>query len=85
MAGLIAVFLGLVGQTLYLLFFGWTFFHPEDRIEHLWFTAGGWCSMLTFIVALFGRRLKRWAGLASGVTTFFLWALAGLGSALSGH
>ena len=31
-AGLIAVFLGLCGQSLYLLFFGWTYFHPENRI-----------------------------------------------------
>ena len=82
---MIAVFLGLVGQSLYLLFFGWTYFHPEDRIGHLWFATGGWCSILTFIVALFGRRLKRYAGLASGATTFFLWNLAGLASVLSGH
>ena len=84
-AGLIAVFLGLGGQSLYLLFFGWTYFHPEDRIGQLWVTAGGWCSILTFVVALFGKRLKRYAGLASGVTTFFLWGLAGLGNLLSGH
>jgi len=85
MAGLTAVFLGLGGQSLYLLFFAWTYFHPEDRIAHLWNTAGGWCSILTFVVALFGKRLKRYAGLASGVTTFFLWGLAGLGNLLSGH
>ena len=84
-AGLIAVFLGLGGQSLYLLFFGWTYFHPEDRIGQLWVAAGGWCSILTFVVALFGKRLKRYAGLASGVTTFFLWGLAGLGNLLSGH
>jgi hypothetical protein len=85
MAGWIAVSLGLSGQSLYLLFFSWTYFHPEDRIGQLWFTAGGWCSILTFVVALFGKRLKRYAGLASGVATFFLWGLAGLGNALSGH
>ncbi len=84
-AGLIAVFLGMGGQSLYLLFFGWAYFHPESRIERLWFTAGGWCSVLTFVVALFGTSLKRYAGLASGVTTFFLWGLAGLGNLLSGH
>jgi hypothetical protein len=39
-AGLIAVSLGLGGQSLYLLFFGWTYFHPEDRIGQLWVTAG---------------------------------------------
>lgn len=65
-AGLMAVFLGLGGQSLYLLFFGWTYFHPEDRIGQMWFTAGSWCSILTFLVALFGKRLKRFAGLASG-------------------
>ena len=75
MAGVIAVFLGLVGQSLYLLFFGWTYLHPEDRIAHLWFAAGGGCSMLTLIVALFGRWLKRWAGVASGATPFFLWGI----------
>ena len=84
-AGWIAVFLGLGGQSFYLLFFGWTYFHPEDRIAQLWFTAGGWCSILTFVVALFSTRLKRYACLASGVTTFFLWGLAGLGNVLSGH
>jgi hypothetical protein len=84
-AGLITVFLGLGGQSLYLLFFGWTYFHPEDRIGQLWFSAGGWCSILTFVVALFAKRLKRYAGLASGVTTFFLWGLAGLSNVLSGH
>jgi hypothetical protein len=83
-AGLMAV-LGLGGQSLYLLFFGWTYFHPEDRIGQMWVTAGGWCSILTFVVALFGKRLKRYAGLASGVTTFFLWGLAGLSNVLSGH
>lgn len=85
MAGMVAVFLGLVGQSLYLMFFAWTYFHPEDRIGHLWFAAGGWCSILTFIIALFGHRLRRYAGLASGTTTFLLWGLAGLGSLLSGH
>jgi hypothetical protein len=45
----------------------------------------GWCSILTFVVALFGKRLKRYAGLASVVITFFLWGLAGLGDILSGH
>ena len=84
-AGLIAVFLGLCGQTLYLLFLGWTHIHPEDRLGQHWFTAGCWCSILTFVVALFGNRLKRYAGLASAITTFFLWGLAGLGNALSGH
>jgi hypothetical protein len=84
-AGLIAVFLGLCGQSLYLLFFGWTYFHPENRIGQLWVNAGSSCSLLTFVVALFGKRLKRYAGLASGVTTFFLWGLAGLGNLLSGH
>ena len=84
-AGLIAVFLGLCGQSLYLLFLSWTYFHPEDRIGGQWFNAGSWCSILTFVVALFGYRIKRYAGLASAVTTFFLWGLAGLGNALSGH
>jgi hypothetical protein len=84
-AGLIAVFLGLCGQSLYLLFLGWTCFHPENRIGGQWFTAGSWCSILTFVVALFGNRLKRYAGLVSAVTTFFLWGLAGLGNLLSGH
>lgn len=84
-AGLIAVFLGLGGQSLYLLFFGWSYFHPEDRVGQLWITAGGCCSILTFVVALFGRRLKRYAALSSGVTTFFLWGLTGLGNLLSGH
>ena len=84
-AGLMAVSLGLVSQSLYLLFFGWTYFHPEFRMGQLSVTAGGWCSILTLVVALFGRRLKRIAGLASAVTTFFLWGLAGLGNLLSGH
>ena len=61
MAGWIAVFLGLSSQSLYLLFSGWTYFHPEDRIGQLWFTAGGWCSILAFVVALFGKKLKRYA------------------------
>ena len=85
MVGLVAVFLGLVGQSLYLLLFGRTYWHPENRIGHLWFAVGGWCSILTFVLALFSRKLKRYAGLASGTTTFFLWGLAGLGSLLSGH
>jgi hypothetical protein len=84
-AGLTAVFLGLVGQSLYLLLFGWTYFHPEDRIGHLWVTAGVWCSISTFIVALFGHSLKRYAGLASGFTTFFLRGWAGFGNLLTGH
>jgi hypothetical protein len=84
-AGLIAVFLGLCGQNLYLFLLGWTSFHPEDRIGGQWINAGSWCSILTFAVALFGYRLKRLAGLVSAVTTFFLWGLAGLGNALSGH
>jgi hypothetical protein len=84
-AGLIAVFLGLCGQSLYLLFLGWTYFHPEDRIGRQWFNAGSWCSILTFAIALLGYKLKRYAGLVSAVTTFFLWGLAGLGYTLSGH
>jgi len=84
-AGLIAVFLGLCGQSLYLLFLGWTYFHPEDRIGGQWFNAGSWCSILTFAIAMFGYKLKRYAGLVSAVTTFFLWGLAGLGNVLSGH
>jgi hypothetical protein len=84
-AGLMAVFLGLGGQSLYLLFFGWTYLHPETRISQLWITTGGWCSITTFVVALFGKKLKRYPGLASGVTMFFLWGLAGLGNLLSGH
>lgn len=55
-AGLMAVFLGLGGQSLYLLFFSCSYFYPEDRIGQMWFTAGGWCSILTFLVALFGNR-----------------------------
>jgi hypothetical protein len=70
MAG--SVFLGLNGQSLYLLFFGWSYFHPEDRIGQLWFTSGGWCSIFTFVVAWSGSRLKRYAGLASGVYTLML-------------
>jgi hypothetical protein len=84
-AGLIAVFFGLCGQSLYLLFLGWTYFHPEDRIGGQWFNAGSWCSILTFAIALFGYKLKRYAGLVSAATTFFLWGLAGLGNTLSGH
>jgi hypothetical protein len=81
----VAVFLGLCGQSLYLLLWGWTQIHPEDRLVGQWVNTGCWCSILTFVAALFGDRLKRYAGLAAAITTFFLWGLAGLGNDLSGH
>jgi len=89
--GYIAVALGLCSQVLYGFLvavwkYKWVPLDPGvNSLTHLEVrlcNAGVLLSTATMLAALFGRGLRRYAGIWVGGTTFFFWGLAGLGVAL---
>ena len=57
----------------------------DDSISHLEASlsrTGALLSAATLLAALFGRGLRRWAGVWVAATTYLLWALAGLGTGI---
>lgn len=84
-AGAVALLLGLISQALYLVFllswlFRWMHFYPGNPVEGIASSAGLLLSTAGCVLAVFGRGLRRCVGLASGVTTGFLWLLAAAAS-----
>ena len=89
--GYLAVGLGMCSQILYCLLvaawkYGWVPFDPgTNSVNHLEMRLsdiGGLLSAATVLVALFGRGLRRYAGIWVGSTTFCFWGLVGLGVGL---
>ena len=84
--GSVAVFLGLCGQVLYCLMqaaltFDWMPLGPWNSVTHLEASLskmGLLLSVGTLFAALYGRGLRRYAGLWVAVTTWVLWSLSSL-------
>jgi predicted Kef-type K+ transport protein len=89
--GYIAVGLGMCSQSLYCVMlatwrYGWVPFDPgfnslthlESRLANI----GGLLSVATVSIAMFGRGVRRYAGIWVGGTTLMLWGLVGLGAAV---
>jgi hypothetical protein len=89
--GYMAVGLGMCSQILYCVLLGawkyrWVPFDPGvNSVTYLEMKLSNWGELLsaaTVLVALFGRGLRRYAGIWVGATTFYFWGLVGLGVAL---
>jgi hypothetical protein len=89
--GYVAVSLGLCTQGLYCVMlvigiYGWVPLDPGyNSINHLEVrlsNVGGLLSVATFLAALLGSGLRRYAGVWVAATNWFLWGLVGLGPAL---
>ena len=90
--GYVAVSLGLCSQILYCLMlavwrYGWIPLDPGvNSLTHLeakLSNVGGLLSTAAVLAALFGKGLRRYAGIWVGVATFCFWSITGLGAALS--
>jgi hypothetical protein len=90
-SGYVAVTLGLCSQIFYCLMllvwrYGWVPFDPGvNSVIHLEVklaNIGGLLSTATVLAALFGKGLRRYAGVWVGATTFWFWSFVGWLAAL---